>query len=87
MVLTGSVLQVLQRVFEKCYNLLSFCTFQGKSLENPEFSAMFIIMTTQTFREFRADGRYFYGNQIAQVFNKICAFKSTEVLKPLKPQL
>ena len=35
---------------------------------------------------FKADTRYFYGNQITQVFNKICTLESTAPLKPLKPQ-
>ena len=35
--------------------------------------------------EFKADTRYFYSNRIMQVFNKICAFESTALLKPLKP--
>ena len=34
--------------------------------------------------EFKADARYFYGNWITQVFNKICVFISTSLLKPLK---
>ena len=44
--LTGLVLQFSESVFEKCYNLISFCSFQGKSFKIPELSAMFIIMTT-----------------------------------------
>ena len=35
---------------------------------------------------FKADTRHFYGNQITQVFNKICTLESTALLKPLKPQ-
>ena len=48
-VLTGSVLQFLQSVFEKCYNLVnlqSLSSFQGKSCEISELSAMSIKMTT-----------------------------------------
>ena len=37
-------------------------------------------------QEFKADARYFYGNQIPQVSNKICACESTVLLKPLKPR-
>ena len=35
---------------------------------------------------FKADARYFYGNRIMQVYNKICSLESTGLLKPLKPQ-
>ena len=35
--------------------------------------------------EFKVDVRYFYDNRIMQVFNKIWAFESTALLKPLKP--
>ena len=41
--LTGLVLQFLQSVFEKCYNLSLF-SFQGKSCEISELFAMSIIM-------------------------------------------
>ena len=32
-------------------------------------------------QEFKADMRYFYSNQITQVFSKICTFESTALLK------
>ena len=61
--------------------------FQGKSCEISEISAMSINNDNASkCREFKVDARYSYSKQITQVFNKICAFESTALLKPLKPR-
>lgn len=64
-------------VFQKKYNIIypnyvDFC----KTIKS----------MTSIRREFNADARYFYGNRITHVFNKICTFESTALLKLLKPQ-
>ena len=42
---------------------------------------------TSTCRELKAVARYFYGNWIMHVFNKLCTFESTALLKLLKRRL
>ena len=66
---------------------LNLFSFQGKSCEISELSAMFNNDDTSKCRELKANAIYFYGNRITQVFNKICAFESRALLKPLKPRL
>ena len=41
---------------------------------------------TSTCRELKAVARYFYGNRIMHVFNKLYAFESTALLRLLKPR-
>ena len=86
-VLTGSVLQFLQSVFEKCYNLIKSFQFSRKIMWNfRAFCHVYNNDNASKCQEFKADARYFYGNQITQVSNKICACESTVLLKPLKPR-
>ena len=85
--LTGSVLQFLQSVFEKCYNLIRSFQFSRKIMWNfRAFCHVYNNDDTSKCREFKADARYFYGNRIMEVFSKICAFESRALLKPLKPR-
>ena len=85
--LTGSVLQFLQSVFENCYNLIKSFQFSKKIMWNfRAFCHVYNNDDASKCREFKADARYFYGNRITQVFNKICVFESTALLKPLKPR-
>ena len=77
------MLQFLQSVFEKCYNLIKSFQFSRKIMWNfRAFCHVYNNDDTSKCREFKADARYFYGNRITQVFNKICAFESTALLKP-----
>ena len=85
--LTGLVLQFFQSVFEKCYNLIKSFQFSRKIMWNFRvFCHVYNNDDASKCPEFKADARYFYGNQIMQVFNKICAFELTALLKPLKPR-
>ena len=74
-------------MFEKCYNLMKSFQFSRKIMWNfRAFCHVYNNDKASKCREFKADARYFYGNRITQVFNKICAFESTALLKPLKPR-
>ena len=50
------------------------------------FSHVYDNDNTSTCPELKAVAKYFYGNQIMLVFNKLSAFESTALLKLLKPR-
>ena len=76
--MTGLVLQFLQSELEKCSNLIKFLQFSSKTTWNSRaFCYVYNNDDPSKCRESKVDVRYFYGNQITQVFSKIYAFEST----------